>query len=391
MELFRAFMRALGKRRSFPLLETVRARTSFFTPLDWFVVSLLGIVMGLSAATMLAGVSLALTNEVPTRGGSYSEGIIGSPRFVNPVLAVSETDRDVTALVFSGLMRINPDGTMTPDLAERYSISEDLQTYTFVLKEDARFHDGSPLTAEDVVFTVRAAQNPDIKSPRRADWEGVEVVATDQRTVVFTLKEPYALFLENTSLGILPKKLWEKITSEEFPFTTLNTNPIGSGPYDVVSVRENSSGIPVEFSLRAFSDGVRIPYIENFMVRFYANDEDLQNALNKGEVKAASSINPKSVTKDVTAHEAVFGRIFAVFLNQNQNQLFADVIVREALHTTLDKNQIIDTVLSGYGTAIEGPLPPQSLGSAGVATSTDRTEKAREILREDGWKEGEDG
>lgn len=391
MEFFRAFMRALQKRRPFPLLETIRANTAFFTPLDWFVVSLLGLIMGLSAATMLAGVSLALTDEVPTRGGSYSEGIVGSPRFVNPILAVSETDRDVTALVFSGLMRMNPDGSMSPDIAANYKLSEDMKTYTFVLRDDARFHDGTKVTAEDVVFTVRAAQNPDIKSPRRADWEGVDVVATDEHTIVFTLGEPYALFLENTSLGILPKKLWEKITSEEFPFTTLNTNPVGSGPYDVISVRENSSGIPVEFSLRAFKGGVRVPYIENFIIRFYPNDEDLEKAFNKGEIKAASSINPKSISRETAAHEATFGRIFGVFLNQNQNQLFADSTVRSALHAALDKKQIIDTVLNGYGTAIEGPLPPQSRSVSASASTTDYVANARTILQNNGWKEGGDG
>jgi peptide/nickel transport system substrate-binding protein len=338
---------------------------------------------------MLAGVSLALTTQIPARGGSYSEGIVGSPRFVNPVLAVSETDRDLSVLIFSGLMRMNPDGTLDPDIAESYKISEDLLTYTFTLKEDARFQDGSKVTPEDVVFTVRTAQNPDIKSPRRADWEGVNVVATDDRTVVFTLSQPYALFLENTSLGILPKKLWEKITPEEFPFTTLNTNPVGSGPYDVVSVRENSSGIPVEFTLRAFENGVRVPFITHFVVRFYTDEEGLENALNKGEVRAGSSVNPAAITREVEIHEAIFGRVFGVFLNQNQNTLFAESAVREALNHSLDKKQIIDTVLSGYGSEIEGPLPPLTKDiSPKENPESSRVEEAREILRTNGWKEG---
>jgi peptide/nickel transport system substrate-binding protein len=242
------------------------------------------------------------------------------------------------------------------------------------------------------VFTVRTAQNPDIKSPRRADWEGVNVVATDDRTVVFTLSQPYALFLENTSLGILPKKLWEKITPEEFPFTTLNTNPVGSGPYDVVSVRENSSGIPVEFTLRAFENGVRVPFITHFVVRFYTDEEGLENALNKGEVRAGSSVNPAAITREVEIHEAIFGRVFGVFLNQNQNTLFAESAVREALNHSLDKKQIIDTVLSGYGSEIEGPLPPLTKDiSPKENPESSRVEEAREILRTNGWKEGEDG
>lgn len=391
MEFLRAFMRALQRRRTFPFFETLRQKTAFFTPLDWSVVAVLGVIMGLSAATMLAGVSLALTEEVPSRGGSYSEGIVGSPRFVNPILAVSETDRDIVALVYSGLMKMNPDGSFSPDLAERYSLSEDMREYTFTIRDDARFHDGSKVTAEDVVFTVRSALNPDIKSPRRADWEGVDVVAIDERTVTFTLQEPYALFLENTTIGILPKKLWGGISSEEFPFTTLNTNPVGSGPYDVVSVRENNSGIPVEFSLRAFTSGVRVPYIENITLRFYTDEDAVLAAFSKGEVRAASSVHPGTAVKDAIVHEAVFGRIFGVFLNQNQNKIFADASVRQALDMAIDKEEIIDTVLNGYGSVIQGPLPPLSLSSKTATSTENRIDGARAVLEKSGWKQGEDG
>ncbi len=387
-------MRALAKRRTFPLFEEIRNKTAFFGPTDWLVVSVLSVIMGLSALTLLAGVSLALTEEVPTHGGSYTEGVIGSPRFVNPLLALSETDRDLTALVFSGLLKTNPDGSLAPDVAESYTMSEDKLTYTFIIKEDARFHDGTPVTADDVVFTIRGAQNPDVKSPRRADWEGVQVSAADLRTVTFTLNAPYAPFPELTTMGILPKHLWEKVSAEEFPFTTLNARPIGTGPYKVETVRENSSGIPVEYRLRANTDGVRVPYIDRFNVKFYSDEEEVKSALNRSEIDGASSINPKTVLSAHTLHEAVFGRIFAVFFNQSQNNLFADISVRRALDAALDKKTIISTVVSGYGSEIDGPLPPESIGQRNNALDVSgetRLENARAILTKAGWKLGEDG
>ncbi len=393
MEFLRAVQRAVSRPRSIPFFESVWKRTALFSPSDWLVVWVLGFVMSFSAAALLAEASLAITTEVPTRGGTYMEGVVGSPRFVNPLLAVSDTDRDLATLIFSGLMKANPDGSITPDLADSYDISEDGLTYTFVLNNDARFHDGTPVTAEDVAFTVRSAQNPDVKSPRRVDWEGVAVTVENERTVVFTLAEPYSPFLENTTLGIVPKRLWEKVTAEEFAFSALNTHPIGSGPYKVENVKENSSGIPVEYGLHAFTDGVRAPFIERFIMRFYQNADELKNALNKKEVEAASSVNPNSVNHEVAVHEATFGRIFAVFLNQNQNKLFADTVIRKALDTALDRKQIIDTVLGSYGSPIRGPLPPRT----DDATPEDATlpeariEAARALLVENGWKVGEGG
>jgi len=391
MPFFRAFLNVLKKPIALPPLETLKQRTAFLRPLDWLIIGALAITMALAVATMLAGVSLALTSKVPAYGGTYREGMIGSPRFVNPLLAISETDQSLSKLVFSGLLRKRPDGTPLPDLAEGYEISEDELTYTLTIREDARFHDGSPVTADDVVFTVKAAQNPDIKSPRRAEWEGVLVEALDDRTVVFTLNAPYAPFIENLTLGILPKSLWGEVASEEFPFTTLNEKPVGSGPFRIESRRENSSGIPIEYRLKAWN-GVRRPYIDTFIVKFYTNEEALLASLNRGEIDAANSINPGATDGMRTVYEAVFGRIFGVFMNQNQNTLFADSAVRRALNAAVDKQRLVDTVLSGYGSVIDGPLPPDSIRIAPAAGSAEeRIQAAKAILEGDGWEAGVDG
>ncbi len=389
MALFSALVHALKRHRALPHLEAIKARVAFFRPFDWFVVSSLAVVMVLSVATMLAGVSLALTTKVPANGGSYSEGVVGSPRFINPLLAISETDQDLTKLVFSGLLKRNPDGSVVPDLASGYEISEDRTTYTVTLKEEARFQDGTPVTADDVVFTVRAAQNPEIKSPRRADWEGVLVETSDPYTITFTLSEPYAPFLQNLTLGILPKHLWGEVTPEEFPFTTLNAKPIGSGPYKVEGVRESNSGIPVEYRLKAWG-GVRTPYIESFVMRFYSNEDALQSAFTRNEIDAVHSVNPRTIPGDHKAYEGVFGRIFGVFFNQNQNALFADSVVREALDVAVDKKNIVDTVLGGYGSVIDGPLPPETTSSPSLGEE-DGAARARQLLADNGWEAGQDG
>src|SRR5690606_32882866 len=123
-------------------------------------------------------------------------GLIGSPRFINPLLATSDTDKDLTALIYSGLLRIGPDGSLIPDLAESYEISDDGLTYTFTLKPNLTWHDGRKLTARDIVFTVNLAQNENTRSVKRPIWDGVTVEQSGEKTIIFRLNQPYAPFLE---------------------------------------------------------------------------------------------------------------------------------------------------------------------------------------------------
>ena len=127
--------------------------------------------------------------EVPTRGGSLSEGIIGTPRYINPVLAISDADRDLTSLVYSGLLKYTPSGDLINDLAENYTISDDKTVYTFTIREDARFHDGTPVTASDVEYTIQKTLDPALKSPKLANWKGV----------IFTLSTLYTFFEQPNS------------------------------------------------------------------------------------------------------------------------------------------------------------------------------------------------
>src|SRR3989344_2077632 len=357
---FRNFLNSLTTPRSIKVLGGLDAELKRLSPSDAAIGVILTFLMASSAFAMLAHTSLSLAIEIPARGGTYTEGIVGAPRFVNPVLALSEADRDLTTLVFSGLMKQNSDGILSPDLAASYTVSDDGLTYTFTLRDTAIFHDKTPVTAEDVAFTVGAIQNPAMKSPRRANWEGVLVSVVGEKIVSFTLKAPYGPFLENLTLGILPSRLWREVTAEEFPFSSLNTNPVGSGPYRLGTIRQNSSGIPVEYDLVAFRDGARSPYIDRIVFKFYGKSEDLQNALDTEAIQAANSVNPAGVAES-TSHrveEAVFARVFGVFFNQNQNDIFADQAVRKALDTAIDKQAIVSTVVSGYGSVIHGPLPP---------------------------------
>ena len=184
-----------------------------FSPGERLILYALTILLGISTLALLAGLNAAISVEVPAQGGTLVEGEVGPARFVNPLLMISKPDEDLALLVYSGLTRVLPQpttavsgGSIVPDLASNYEISDDGTTYTFTLRTDATFHDGVPVTAADVLFTVASAQNPAIKSPRRADWEGVQVSSPDPHTVVFKLATA-----KTSRLHFSTQTLWEAV------------------------------------------------------------------------------------------------------------------------------------------------------------------------------------
>ncbi len=339
---------------------------------------------------------LAMT-KVPARGGSFSEGIIGTPRFVNPVLALSDADRDVTMLVYSGLVRKTIDGGYVPDLAKNFEISPDGLQYTFELKDGLTFHDGEPLTTEDIEFTVARAKDPTLKSPRRAQWEGVTVSVENPTIITFTLRQPYAQFLDNATLGILPKHVWKDVPIDEFSFSDFNISGPGSGPYEITVAEKSSAGIPNYYKLDAFKDfSLGRAYIETMYLRFFGNEELLVDALRSGAVTNANSLSPQEVVtlrnrSGIQVKNFVLPRVYGIFFNQSSADVFTEYAVRKALSQAVNRKEIVDTVLFGYGIPLYGPLPKSgdSLGGVIGNENVDHILEARKTLEQAGWKYSE--
>lgn len=394
-QMIKTTMTKLRSHSYFSILDEL-LRT--FSPGERLLLYIFSIILGASAIALLIGVNNAVSVVVPSKGGSLTEGVVSPPRFINPILDISQADGDLTKLVYSGLTRAQPDGSIVPDLAEKFDISPDGTSYTFTLQKNAVFHDGAPVTAGDVLFTVQSAQNPEIKSPRRADWEGVAVSSPDAQTVVFKLQHAYAPFLENTTLGILPKHLWSSVSAEEFPFSPLNTHPIGSGPYKVDSFQTDSTGVITNFTLASFNKfALHAPYLNKITFLFYQNEESLIKAFNSGAVDSMASVSPAGLSSLKRTDSAIMRiplpRVFGVFFNQGRSPVLADSAVRSALDAGLDKQSIVNTVLMGYGSTLAGPIPPGVLENNPVKVVNSATtsasmysDKARDILSRGGWK-----
>ena len=362
-------------------------------PGDRFILCAFALIVFISLLWVVLEANKDISSDVPAKGGSFTEGIVGTPRFVNPVLAITQADKDIDALIYAGLTRLGKDGIVVPDIAESVTVSDDGLVYNIVLRNNVFFHDNTPLTTEDVVFTVNNIQNPRIASPLRASWDGVTVEVLSDTELNFVLEEPYAPFIENLTVGILPKHIWSDVSEEEFPFSQYNSEPIGAGPYKIKNIVRDS-GIPSSYILTPHTEyhGEEAK-ISTFTLTFFANEAKRVEAFNRGTIDAAANIDPALLTTDdAQILETTLPRTFAIFFNQNKSDVLREKAVRRALDAAIDREALIDVVLDGYGEPLAGPVPSGFGVSTSTAPETDQNplDTAREILRAGGWKVNEE-
>jgi peptide/nickel transport system substrate-binding protein len=373
--------------------ELTKALTSF-SKKEFYIFASTIVIALITMIVILNQLNNKLLVDVPTKGGSITEGIIGMPTLVNPVLALSDADKDLTSLIYSGLMRRQPDGTFAPDLAESYTISPDGLIYTFILKKGAKFQDGYPVTADDVIFTIDKIKNPIIKSPRMG-WNVVTATKKDNYTVIFTLNKSYISFMDNMTIGILPSHIWKDVKDTEFSISPFNIKAVGSGPYKIKSVIKNKDGIPQEYILKSFSDFILgNPNIKNVTIKSFSNEKDLIKELLSGSIDQAgniSTINASNfLNKKYIINTTALPRIFGIFYNNSNNKIFNDPNVVKALDYAINKQEIIDKVIYGYGTSVESPIPETIIKNKNNDSSFN-INKANELLDKDGWVLGPDG
>lgn len=395
-------MNEIKRNTNIPLKKVLETVLNSFSRKQTIIFTVLFLVIVVSTISILGKINQKFLIYLPERGGTLKEGVIGTPRFINPVLSLSETDRDLSTLIYSGLMKKTPNGDIISDVAENYTVSSDGLTYTFKIKDNAVFHDKKNITAQDVIFTINKIKDSTVKSPLQAIWQGVFVEqGEDLKTVVFKLNQPYAAFLDNATIGILPKHIWENLDSEEFNLSQYNINAIGSGPYKIKKVNERKNGLIEEIEVVSFNDYYNEePFIKKIKFEFFKSESELIKSYRKGRVDQISSINPKTaknlLDEGYKPTTATLSRVFGLFLNPNQNEVLRDKDVIKAFELAIDKNSLVENVLFGFGEIIDGPVPHSLLDLEGaeITSTTDHQknkESAETILDNRGWKKNESG
>ncbi len=350
---------------------------------------------------------------------AYREGMVGRPTSVSPFGVRTAADRAMTGLVFSGLVRLGPGETFAPDLAERWTVDDTGAVYTFTLRDDARWHDGLPVTSADVVFTIQALQDPGYTGPGAASWRDVTVSAVDDRTVRMVLGNPIGGFLVAATQPIAPAHLLEGVPAAELATNPFGQQPVGSGPYRLVSWNAGEARLeafvpPTEDSVAdpaattgdslaspapTATPGRPLPYLARLDLRFYMHADDLVAAYEAGDLDAAVGLPPADAAalgeRDGSRllrypRSTLTGIVFDLRPTRPE---FKDARTRLALLRAIDRDGIVATELAGLGVRADAPIPPSSWAfdatkSPPVATDAKAAAKG---LTAAGWKRLKNG
>lgn len=324
------------------------------------------------------------TEVLPAKGGIYAEGIVGEIKLINPVFSSQNpVDADIVKLVFAGLMKYDTDQESIVDDLALHTLSHDQKTYTFTIHENAYFHDGKKVTADDIIFTFNdVIKNPEFKNELlRREFEEIEINKVDSKTVTFTLPKPYKFFLTNLTIGILPKHLLFDLPIENLDQSTFNQNPVGAGPFKFSQIIVNANSIDVVLKKFDKYHGEE-PALDGLVLKVYRNYQTLIKNLDvlngvksipKGEIDTFPTQNRFEVA------DYHLPQYVALFLN-NDSEILKNEKVRLALQLATNREKIAEDL--GETMIIDDPL--MEIDKQNWIYEYD-TEKAAGGLYDAGW------
>ncbi|MFO0882355.1 MAG: peptide ABC transporter substrate-binding protein [Candidatus Saccharimonadales bacterium] len=334
-----------------------------------FVAGWLGLVAILIIAVVFQTRALGgfYLTPSPIAGGVYTEGMVGSFSNANPIYATSEVDSAVSRLVFSPLLTFDKDNQLIGDLATGWTSNTKATEYTVTLKKGLTWHDGKPITANDVVYTYKTIQNPDSKSPLVGGWTGVKIEKLDDLTVKFTLPNAYSPFPYSLTTGILPEHLLKNYTPEQLRSATFNIkSPVGSGPFMWKSVSVENVSKDAQSSiirLVKFDNYNRgTPKLDGITIHTYATDQDAKNALDSKEVITVAGVSTPDAEINTDYTTTGFNLMSAdMFFLKTDSPLLSETKVRQALVSGTNVPTLMQKI--GYpAVAVREPLLKGQVG-----------------------------
>jgi len=333
---------------------------------------------------------------VPAPGGTYTEGVVGAPQAINPLLCQpTSVDNDLCRLVFRGLTRLSPNGEIVPDLAD--VVANNASTFTARIRGDARWEDGAAVGADDVLFTIALLQDqnfPGDPNLRRL-WQSVRVSKLDETTVRFELAQPSARFLDFTSIGLLPQHVLSGTNATDLARIPFNLQPKGNGPWRVVEVATSSGRISAVTLEPSGSFAGPKPQLARVVFRYFSTAQPMIDAFRSRDIDGMSGVPDAEMqrlrTQDDTAiYSMPQARYVAFFFNLRKDSgaaFLSDTAVRQALMLALDRDALIRNALSGRAVLANTPFIADSWAwSSNVRTYSRDMARARELLTDAGYE-----
>ena len=309
-------------------------------------------------------------NPKAASGGIYTEALIGSMGRLNPMLDWNNpADRDINRLIFSGLMKFDSHGLPQPDLAEAWGTSPDGTLYNFSIRPNAVWHDGQPVTTDDVIFTVEMIKSSGSLFPQDIKdlWSQIVIKRFDDKTLQFKLPEPFAPFLDYATFGVLPKHLLESVSADQLAAAEFNLKPIGTGPYKFSQLMTSGGQITGVVLVVNNDYYLQKPFIEQFVFRFYPDSSSAFDAYQQGQVLGISQLTNDVLQQaleepTLSVYSSRLPQLGLVFLNLNNPsvQFLQNEKIRQALMLGVNRNNIVSHIMRGQAIVADGPILPGS-------------------------------
>ena len=304
----------------------------------------------------------------PISGGSYTEALIGSFMRLNPVLDhFNQPDRDINRLLFSSLIRFDSSGLPVGDLAQSWSVSADGAVYSINMRTDAVWHDGTPVTTQDAIYTISLLQSQSTLIPANLQefWSKVSVNAISDSALEFSLPAAFAPFMDYLSFQILPAHLLGNLGIDQLVDHPFNLAPIGSGPYRFDSL-ETENGAITGVNLVSYEYYFKgKPFVDEIHFRYYPDEKSALDAYLEGGVDGLSKIRNDDLETvlnqtGLNLYSSRQPKLSIVFLNlRNANApILQNPEFRKALISGINRQMMIDDVLKGQGVLAQGPIMP---------------------------------
>ncbi len=333
----------------------------------------------------------SLTKEIATTGGIIKEGIIGQPQYINPVLSfsndINKPDRVLEYLIYPSLFRLDKTGNLSNELVDSYTVGDNGKEYLFKLKSDIKWDDNTPLTIDDIIFTLQTIQNPAYNSPISSALKGVSITRVDDSILKLNLNSSYSPFLSNLTFGILPKHIWQNLEPSAFLLSEANLKPIGAGKFKYKSIQKKKDGniasITIEKNPNYFGEK---PNIENFTLVFYSKEEEMIQDFKQNNLQAITQLKaPLSDSSRYQLNVMNIPQSFGIIFNI-KDPLLSNKEIRQSISNVINRQPIINDILQNQATLINGPLTPFNQYYVPTDIAFD-IEKVKKTLDDANWKD----
>jgi len=391
-----------NQRGRLPSIRQIKYIGQLLSSQEKKIITILLIIVFVCLVFLSGRLYFANSKIVPKFGGEYREGLVGNPKFINPILAVDDLDLSLNHLVFSGLLKYNTDFNLVPDLVEEFSLESNQQTQVFCLRENIYWHDGEKLEIDDVLFTFSLIQNNGFKNPLLERIKNARINQIDERCFEISLEKPSLGFWSALTLGIIPKHIWQDLEQEQFVQSEYNLKPIGSGPFKFVSLGKDESDQIRFYSLEANKEYYHSgPLIKQISFHFYDDFTQATQGLKTGEVNGLIC-SPKQIQdklfeiKNLKYYQLNFPYYTSIFFNlrlvEEETNFLREKSVRQVLAYLTPKQDIFTQALNEQGLIIDSPILPHSVFfNPDIKKYDYDLGAAEEVFARAGWKKNTEG